>query len=118
MPWPTSSSTTDPALSPRWVAGELSGAVAPSVPVPDAAARQAAAAKLAAARTRLILDQPFLGAMVLRLPLVEAGAWCRSTATDARKLYYNPQWIRGLALRVGPLCPARSSGAAHVGLGL
>lgn len=51
------------------------------------------AAKLAAARTRLILDKPFLGALVLRLPLVAAGTWCRTTGTDARKLYYNPQWI-------------------------
>ncbi len=55
-----------------------------------------AAAKLAAARTKLILDKPFLGALVLRLPLVEAGNWCRTTATDARKLYYNPQWIKDL----------------------
>ncbi len=56
-----------------------------------------AADKLAAARTRLILDKPFLGALVLRLPLVEAGAWCRTTGTDARKLYYNPQWIECLS---------------------
>ena len=28
--------------------------------------------KLAAARTRLILDKPFLGALVLRLPMMEA----------------------------------------------
>ena len=53
----------------------------------------AAADKLAAARTKLILDKPFLGALVLRLPLVAAGAWCKTTGTDARKLYYNPQWI-------------------------
>ena len=56
-------------------------------------AANGAAAKLAAARTKLILDKPFLGALVLRLPLVEAGGWCRTTGTDARKLYYNPQWI-------------------------
>ena len=30
--------------------------------------------KLSAARTRLILDKPFLGALVLRLPLVECPA--------------------------------------------
>jgi predicted metal-dependent peptidase len=60
----------------------------------DAARR--AEDKLAAARTRLILDKPFLGALVLRLPLVAAGGWCRSTATDARKLYYNPGWIESL----------------------
>ena len=53
----------------------------------------AAEGKLAAARTRLILDKPFLGALVLRLPLKSAGAWCRTTATDARAIYYNPDWI-------------------------
>ncbi|MBI3523683.1 MAG: hypothetical protein HY066_04025 [Betaproteobacteria bacterium] len=57
-----------------------------------------AAGKLATARARLILDQPFLGALVLRLPLVEADAgWCRTSATDARALYYNPRWIEGLS---------------------
>lgn len=55
-----------------------------------------AAAKLASARAKLILDQPFLGALVLRLPLVAAGPWCRTTATDARRLYFNPQWIGSL----------------------
>jgi predicted metal-dependent peptidase len=50
--------------------------------------------KLSAARTRLILDKPFLGALVLRLPLQAAHAkWCPTTATDARKLYYNPHYI-------------------------
>jgi predicted metal-dependent peptidase len=55
-----------------------------------------AASKLASARARLILDQPFLGALVLRLPL-KAATWCRSSATDARALYYNPAWIDGLS---------------------
>lgn len=55
--------------------------------------------KLSAARTRLILDKPFLGALVLRLPLMEADArWCRTTATDARTLYYNPDYIDALSL--------------------
>ncbi|MCP3666992.1 MAG: hypothetical protein GY696_31620 [Gammaproteobacteria bacterium] len=55
--------------------------------------------KLAAARTKLILDKPFLGALVLRLPL-EAGnpEWCKTTATDARKFYYNPNYIQALSL--------------------
>lgn len=56
-----------------------------------------AEAKLAAARTKLILDKPFLGALVLRLPLVAAGAWCRTTATDAKSLYFNARWIEGLS---------------------
>jgi predicted metal-dependent peptidase len=59
-------------------------------------AEQTSADRLAAARTRLILDQPFLGALVLRLPLKPA-SWCRSTATDARALYYNPRWIGTLS---------------------
>lgn len=65
----------------------------------EAVAVQAAgaAARLASARARLILDKPFLGALVLRLPLVAAGAWCRTTATDARTLYFNPQWIDSLS---------------------
>lgn len=55
--------------------------------------------KLSAARTRLILDKPFLGALVLRLPLVAADPkWCRSSATDARSLYYNPEYIEALSL--------------------
>lgn len=55
--------------------------------------------KLSAARTRLILDKPFLGALVLRLPLVEARSdWCPTAATDARKLYYNPRYVEALSL--------------------
>lgn len=58
--------------------------------------------KLCAARTRLILDRPFLGALALRLPLEEArGQWCTTAATDARKLYYNPRYVE--ALSVGQL---------------
>ena len=50
--------------------------------------------KLAAARTRLILDKPFLGALVLRMPM-EMGdpSWCKTTTTDARKIYYNYEYI-------------------------
>lgn len=54
-------------------------------------------AKLAAARTRLILDKPFLGALVLRMPLQIADpAWCLSVATDAKKIYYNYEYINQL----------------------
>jgi predicted metal-dependent peptidase len=55
--------------------------------------------KLAAARTKLILDKPFLGALVLRLPVEVANDdWCPTTATDARKFYYNPEFIDCLSL--------------------
>ncbi len=53
--------------------------------------------KIASARTKLILDKPFLGALVLRLPLQEASPeWCKTTGTDARKFYYNPEYIEEL----------------------
>lgn len=55
--------------------------------------------KLAAARTRLIIDKPFLGALVLRLPMIEADPnWCKTTATDARSFYYNAEYIEQLSL--------------------
>jgi predicted metal-dependent peptidase len=55
--------------------------------------------KLGAARTRLILERPFIGALVMHLPLVAADArWCATTATDARALYYNPAYIASLTL--------------------
>lgn len=55
--------------------------------------------KLAAARTRLILDKPFLGALVLRLPMQAARPdWCPTTATDARAFFYNPEYIGSLSL--------------------
>ena len=55
--------------------------------------------KLAAARTRLILDKPFLGALVLRLPMEEASpGWCKSVATDAKKFYYNRNYINEISL--------------------
>lgn len=55
--------------------------------------------KLAAARTRLILDKPFLGALVMRLPLRAAQPeWCPTVGTDARHFYYNPEYIERLTL--------------------
>ena len=54
--------------------------------------------KLVAARTWLIIDKPFLGALVLRLPLVQADPkWCKTTATDARSFYYNRAYIDSLS---------------------
>jgi predicted metal-dependent peptidase len=54
--------------------------------------------KLSAARTRLILDRPFLGALVLRLPMVDASGWCKTTATDAKSFFYNREYIDSLSL--------------------
>ena len=56
-------------------------------------------AKLTAARTRLILDKPFLGALALRLPMIAADSkWCQTTSTDARSFYYNPAYIDALSV--------------------
>jgi len=55
--------------------------------------------KLSAARARLILDKPFLGALTLRMPLVRAdAAWCATSATDARSIYVNVDYIKELSL--------------------
>lgn len=55
--------------------------------------------KLSAARTRLIIDNPFLGSLILQLPLKPvADDWCRTIATDARFFYYNPEYIENLNL--------------------
>ena len=55
--------------------------------------------KLSAARTRLILDRPFLGALVLRLPIKAAAPErCKTIGTDVRALYYNPEYIKHLSL--------------------
>lgn len=64
-----------------------------------AAGSKAIETKLAAARTRLILEKPFLGALVMRLPMNAAKPdWCPTTATDARAFYYNPEYIEELSL--------------------
>jgi predicted metal-dependent peptidase len=53
--------------------------------------------KLATARTKLILDKPFLGALVLRLPIKKAKPdWCPSTFSNGKALYYNPEYIEAL----------------------
>jgi predicted metal-dependent peptidase len=55
--------------------------------------------KLSAARTRLILDRPFLGALVLRMPMKAADPeWCATIGTDARAFYYNPEYIDSLTV--------------------
>jgi predicted metal-dependent peptidase len=52
--------------------------------------------KLAAARARLALERPFVGALVMHLPLV-ASDRARTIATDARALYFSSAFIDGLS---------------------
>lgn len=53
--------------------------------------------QLTKARTLLILDKPFLGNLVLKLPLKPAQSWCKTTATDAKNFYYSPSFIAQLS---------------------
>jgi predicted metal-dependent peptidase len=53
---------------------------------------------LSAAGTRLVLDRPFLGALALRLSAHVGGEWCKTVGTDARALYYNPDYISALSI--------------------
>ncbi|MDH5545815.1 MAG: VWA-like domain-containing protein [Gammaproteobacteria bacterium] len=53
--------------------------------------------KLSRARTRLVLDHPFIGSLVLHLELKPAqGDWCKTTATNAKKIFYNEEYIDAL----------------------
>lgn len=51
--------------------------------------------KIIAARTSLILDQPFFGSLALRLKL-QADATCKTAWVDGRTLGYNPAFIDSL----------------------
>mgnify|MGYP003972481045 FL=1 len=52
--------------------------------------------RLTKARTQLMLDKRFLGDLVLRLPLIAADSWCKTSATDAKSFYYNPEFVDSL----------------------
>ena len=74
-----------------------------------------ASTKMSAARTRLILDKPFLGALALRLPLVEASQdWCPTTWSNGKSLYFNPAYIDSLDVAQTQFALSRE--ALHCGL--
>ncbi len=56
------------------------------------------AVRLTRARTALLLDHPFFGALLLRLRLVEC-AGIETMATDEVTLFYNPSFLDGLSDR-------------------
>lgn len=49
-----------------------------------------------AARVSLLFNAPFFGNLATRLELVDASKWCKTAATDGRKLYYNREFIKAL----------------------
>jgi predicted metal-dependent peptidase len=48
------------------------------------------------ARVSLLFNQPFFGNLATRLELVDASKWCKTAATDGKKLYYNREFIKAL----------------------
>ena len=56
---------------------------------------QPAGARLKQARTRLLLDHPFFGVLILRLKDVETSA-IPTMATDGVNLFFNPEFVAGL----------------------
>lgn len=56
--------------------------------------------RLAAARTRLVLERPFLGTLTLHLQLEpDDGPDCPTFATDARNLWFNPAFVESASQR-------------------
>ncbi|MCC7456780.1 MAG: hypothetical protein IT390_07385 [Nitrospira sp.] len=80
----------------------------------DAAAGRTAHAKLQAARARLILDRPFIGALLLHLPMTET-ARCASIGTDGRRIEFDASYIERLTLRQAQFMLAHQ--ALHCALG-
>ena len=66
---------------------------APLRPIADG---RTALNKLEVARTHLILERPFIGALLMHLPLI-ANRRCARIATDARALYFNPAYIEAIS---------------------
>jgi predicted metal-dependent peptidase len=73
----------------------------------------AVARKLQAARARLVLERPFLGALALHLELRAGGT--RSIATDGRRLDYAPAFIAALGFAETQFMVAHA--ALHCALG-
>ncbi len=57
---------------------------------------QEAATKLTRARATLILDQPFFGALALRLPLIEKPS-IKTLCVNGKNIFYNPDFVNKLS---------------------
>ena len=51
--------------------------------------------RLITSRVRLLINKPFFGNLITRLPLVDATdfGWCKTAATDAKYIYYNREFV-------------------------
>src|SRR5512139_2035846 len=90
------------------------GSPGKQTPMSGAADFSAVRTKLEAARTRLVLDRPFIGALLLHLPFCPS-ARCPNVATDGVRLYFNPGFIAALELRHAQFVLAHQ--ALHCALG-
>ncbi len=54
--------------------------------------------RLVSSRIRLLINKPWFGNMITRLPLVDATdyGWCQTAGTDARFIYYNRDFVAKL----------------------
>lgn len=52
---------------------------------------------IVAARVKLLLEKPFFGTLATRLDIVDGSAWCKTAATDGKRLYYNREFIKNLS---------------------
>ncbi len=56
--------------------------------------------RLVGSRVRMLIQQPFFGNLVVRMPLVDATDdnpfWCNTAATDGKYIYYNREFIHTL----------------------
>ena len=84
-------------------------------PAVDKATAERSATKLSAARTRLVLERPFIGALLMHLPLRPAAAQCPTFATDARAFHFNPEYVEGLDFAQAQFILAHA--ALHCALG-
>lgn len=53
--------------------------------------------RLLKARVQLLMQQSFIGQVLMHLDFVEAeGTWCRTASTDGKRIYYNRAFIEAL----------------------
>lgn len=55
------------------------------------------ATKVSEAIVWLLLKQPFYGILLVRMDIEEGEKWCKTAATDGRKIYYNREFIKSLS---------------------
>lgn len=75
--------------------------------------QSAALERLTLARSRLILERPFIGALAVHLALRPSDR-CTQVATDARAIYFNPAYVHSLSLQQLQFVVAHE--ALHCGL--